>query len=85
MIKGGEGGQVPALAVHRERIDSSCRYRLGTEGMAQVVMASVQGRATISSPIPSVRHAAEAWAGLGWVGERGRCHKKENPRQSTRA
>jgi hypothetical protein len=38
--KGAEGGQVPALAVHRERIGSSCRHRLGTEGMAQVVMAS---------------------------------------------
>ena len=39
-INCGEGGQVPALAVHRERIGSSCRYRLGTERMAQLVMPS---------------------------------------------
>ena len=45
--------------------------------MAQVVIASAQGHATISSPILSVRHAAEAWAGLGWVGELGRCHKNK--------
>jgi hypothetical protein len=42
-----------------------------------VVIASAQGHATISSPILSVRHAAEAWAGLGWVGELGRCHKNK--------
>ena len=49
-----------------------------------MVIAFAQGQATISSPILSVRHAAEAWAGLGWVGELGRCHKI-NPRQSTHA
>ena len=66
-----------SLAVRRERIGSSCCYRLGTEGMAQVAIASEQGNATIGSPILSVRHAAKAWAGLGWVGELGRCHKNK--------
>ena len=38
--KGREEGQFPALAVHRVRIGSSCRCRVGTERMAQLVVSS---------------------------------------------
>ena len=37
---------------------------LALKGVAQVVIASAQGHATISSPILSVRHAAEALGGI---------------------